>query len=144
MQRQTLSPMPGLPGGTPIPPQPDEAEIIAEIRLTRPVLLASGERIETIRFRDYTMRDVLDCGEVQVPRMDQASANAARSNGPVEIAVRHDPDAIAKWFTRLSGLPSSLFTKISGRDGHTIIGTIISITGQASLGNLPASPPISG
>ena len=76
--------------------------------------------------------------------MDQASATAARGSGPVEIAVRHDPEAIAKWFTRLSGLPSSLFSQISGRDGHRIIAAIIAITSEASLGNSHSSPASSG
>ncbi len=134
--------LPGLPGGPSADARPSEPEedSAGQVRLSRPVALQDGRTITEIRFREPTMRDALDCGEIMKPVTRDFQAGGM----PSTMQVERDPRAIEKWFCRLTGLPSSLFTKISARDGRVIIATIIEVAGDLNVGNLNASRPTFG
>jgi hypothetical protein len=137
----------GMPGSAPYEPAANAGYAAMEIEmpekrevtLSRPVTLADGRSVSTITFREPTMRDMLDCGDIMRPVTHDISGGVPQSFG-----VEADPRAIEKWFCRLSELPSSIFTKISAADGRRIVAAIIELSGDLKLGNSNTSLPIYG
>ncbi len=135
----TANVMPGLPGGPGLDQGAVEEGAAAIVCLSRAVSLGDGRTVTEIRFREPTMRDALDCGEIMKPVSRDLVGNM-----PTSMGVERDAKAIEKWFCRLTSLPSSIFTKISARDGRQIVATIIEVSGDLDMGNLNASRPTFG
>ena len=130
----------GSPGGPVFEQAAAADDIVARMRLARAVEMQDGRTVAEICFREPTMRDALDCGEIMKPVTREFKAGGM----PGSLGVESDPIAIEKWFCRLTGLPSSMFVKISARDSKKIIGAIQNLTGDLDAGNLNTSQPIFG
>ena len=136
--------MPGLPGGPPADARPREVDedTAKQLRLSRPAMLSDGRMVEVINFREPTFRDALNCGEI----IKRTGCGVATTGMPqnVNVLIERDAVAIERWFCRLTKLPSSLFTKISARDGNLIILALIELTESIDQGNSNTSLPIYG
>ncbi len=122
-----------MPPDQPVDERQEETKIVAQVQLSRPALLPDGSIVEVIKFREPTFRDFMDCTDF---------AQFKRSDG--ETQTPFDADAIEKWFDCLTGLPPSIFSKITIQDGTRILLTISSIMTEANVGNSEASLPTFG
>lgn len=144
MTENKTSGLPGLSGGPSIDARSNGADedIAKQLRLSRPAVLSNGQTVEVIRFREPTFRDALDCGEI----IKRTGCGVTTGGAPRDVSVLIERDAVAieRWFCRLTKLPSSLFTKISARDGNKIIVALIELTEDIDRGNSEASLPTFG
>ena len=109
--------------------------IVSTIELSKPLPGHNGE-ISRIELREPEFGDWIECGDIHETTVIDPGGMARGEPGAARVAVR--PEAVAKWFQRLSGVPYASLTKMSMKDARAVLGEVVALVGSLDAGNSPA------
>ena len=128
----------GAPGPGYVPPKFDPPAGHT-VKLSRPIE-GHGGLISELHFRPPTFGDWVEIGDFETTEfiLDEATGNRRG-------CVRVTPEAVARWFQRLTALPSSVLAQMAFSDGQACYRKLQELmTVVGTLGNPPTSPGSSG
>jgi hypothetical protein len=129
LQYPTATSAPRAPVGT-------DAAIIT---LSKPITGHQGP-IPEIRLKEPTFGDWVECGEFERQYLHGNVGNG----GMAKIELTVDPEAVARWFQRLSGLPMAVLTQMTYEDSKRIYVQLKLLAGTTDKGNSQTPPMSSG
>lgn len=106
-----------------------ERRVVASFRLAKPVK-GYRETHERIDLREPTVGDYIDIGEINVTTLQPVPGGEGAA-----MTVVTDPQAIGKWFERLSGLPMSALMQVAMSDARPILAKIKELVGGLDAKN---------
>lgn len=113
--------------GQPVQPAAQRSvAIAASIPLSRPIQGHTGP-ITAIELRQPTFGDWLECGEFERHYM---IGDPEAGLQKIEISV--DPEAVGRWFQRLSGLHMGVLTQIALEDSRAVYRHLQRIAGSGA------------
>ena len=124
-----MPPLPTAPGALPGQPPRDVAVII---ELSQP-LPGHDREYWQIELRKPTFGDWLECGDIHETVIHDPKGMQLGDGGAVQVKINHD--AVAKWFTRLSGLSFASISKLSMPDSRKVLREVVAMVGSIDSGN---------
>src|SRR5690606_1066138 len=117
-------PAPGAAGAQP-------RNIVSTIELAKPLPGHHGE-ITRIELREPDFGDWIECGDLHETTVIDPAGMARGEPGAARVTLR--PEAVAKWFQRLSGLPYAAIAKMSLKDARAVLGEVADLVESLDVG----------
>lgn len=105
--------------------------IVCTIELSKPLPSHNGD-IAVIELREPEFGDWVECGDIHETTVIDPAAMARGEPGAARVTLR--PEAVAKWFQRLSGVPFASLAKMSLKDARAVLGEVVDLVGSLDVG----------
>ena len=105
--------------------------IVSTIELSKPLPSHNGD-IAVIELREPEFGDWVECGDIHETTVIDPAAMARGEPGAARVTLR--PEAVAKWFQRLSGVPFASLAKMSLKDARAVLGEVVDLVGSLDVG----------
>lgn len=118
--------------GRTTPPATPPRDIAVRIELSK-ALPGHGSDIHVIELRTPEFGDWVECGDIHETTVIDPAGMARGEPGGARITVR--PEAVMKWFQRLSGIPYAALAKMDLKDASAVLAEIVALVGNLDAGN---------